>query len=124
MFKNTEKGCEGPFPRREGRRSARRDGIEMGLIGSPPEPRRPGRALVAVIGIASGSPVILTVMTAARAVSGTSVGSPAGSGSPSTSSRQYSRHRITRVNLRDFIFYMEQERETARSLLLYRALLK
>ncbi|XP_064192180.1 transcription initiation factor TFIID subunit 4-like isoform X2 [Anguilla rostrata] len=57
-------------------------------------------------------------------VSGTSVGSPAGSGAPSTSSRQYSRHRITRVNLRDFIFYMEQERETARSLLLYRALLK
>ncbi|ROL42109.1 Transcription initiation factor TFIID subunit 4 [Anabarilius grahami] len=40
------------------------------------------------------------------------------------SSRQYSRQRITRVNLRDFIFYMEQERETSRSLLLYRALLK
>uniref|UniRef100_A0A672QB40 Transcription initiation factor TFIID subunit 4-like n=1 Tax=Sinocyclocheilus grahami TaxID=75366 RepID=A0A672QB40_SINGR len=36
----------------------------------------------------------------------------------------YNRQRITRVNLRDFIFYMEQERETSRSLLLYRALLK
>ncbi|KAJ8272291.1 hypothetical protein COCON_G00111500 [Conger conger] len=62
--------------------------------------------------------------TSGTEVSGTSVGSPAGPGGPSTSSRQYSRHRITRVNLRDFIFYMEQERETARSLLLYRALLK
>ncbi|KAJ8340626.1 hypothetical protein SKAU_G00352590 [Synaphobranchus kaupii] len=62
--------------------------------------------------------------TSGTEVLGTSEGSPAGSGAPSTSSRQYSRHRITRVNLRDFIFYMEQERETARSLLLYRALLK
>ncbi|KAG7467885.1 hypothetical protein MATL_G00136910 [Megalops atlanticus] len=57
-------------------------------------------------------------------VSGTSAGSPAGTVAPSATSRQYPRHRITRVNLRDFIFYMEQERETARSLLLYRALLK
>uniref|UniRef100_A0A4W5LDK0 TAFH domain-containing protein n=1 Tax=Hucho hucho TaxID=62062 RepID=A0A4W5LDK0_9TELE len=52
-----------------------------------------------------------------------SVGSPGASSSPSTSS-QRQRQRITRVNLRDFIFYMEQERETAHSLLLYRALLK
>ncbi|XP_058485463.1 transcription initiation factor TFIID subunit 4-like isoform X3 [Solea solea] len=57
-------------------------------------------------------------------VSGSSAGSPAGSSVPSTSSRQYTRQRITRVNLRDLIFYMEQERETAHSLLLYRALLK
>ncbi|XP_067275218.1 transcription initiation factor TFIID subunit 4 isoform X2 [Pseudorasbora parva] len=57
-------------------------------------------------------------------VSGSSAGSPAGSSASSGSSRQYSRQRITRVNLRDFIFYMEQERETSRSLLLYRALLK
>uniref|UniRef100_A0A3Q4GU30 Transcription initiation factor TFIID component TAF4 C-terminal domain-containing protein n=1 Tax=Neolamprologus brichardi TaxID=32507 RepID=A0A3Q4GU30_NEOBR len=49
---------------------------------------------------------------------------PPGSSAPSTSSRQYTRQRITRVNLRDLIFYMEQERETAHSLLLYRALLK
>uniref|UniRef100_A0A8D0GTU1 Transcription initiation factor TFIID component TAF4 C-terminal domain-containing protein n=1 Tax=Sphenodon punctatus TaxID=8508 RepID=A0A8D0GTU1_SPHPU len=40
------------------------------------------------------------------------------------SSRQYTRQKITRVSLRDFIFYMEQERETSHSLLLYRALLK
>lgn len=53
-------------------------------------------------------------------VSGSSMGSPSGS----SSSRQYGRQRITRVNLRDLIFYMEQERETAHSLLLYRALLK
>uniref|UniRef100_A0A3Q3JL76 Transcription initiation factor TFIID component TAF4 C-terminal domain-containing protein n=1 Tax=Monopterus albus TaxID=43700 RepID=A0A3Q3JL76_MONAL len=46
------------------------------------------------------------------------------SSTPSTSSRQYTRQRITRVNLRDLIFYMEQERETTHSLLLYRALLK
>uniref|UniRef100_A0A8B9KK75 TAFH domain-containing protein n=1 Tax=Astyanax mexicanus TaxID=7994 RepID=A0A8B9KK75_ASTMX len=59
-----------------------------------------------------------------RKVSGSSAGSPASSSTVSTSSRQYPRQRITRVNLRDFIFYMEQERETNRSLLLYRALLK
>uniref|UniRef100_A0A4W4DXM1 TAFH domain-containing protein n=1 Tax=Electrophorus electricus TaxID=8005 RepID=A0A4W4DXM1_ELEEL len=53
-----------------------------------------------------------------------SAGSPASSSVLSASSRQYPRLRITRVNLRDFIFYLEQERETSRSLLLYRALLK
>uniref|UniRef100_A0A3B3CDG8 Transcription initiation factor TFIID subunit 4-like n=1 Tax=Oryzias melastigma TaxID=30732 RepID=A0A3B3CDG8_ORYME len=57
-------------------------------------------------------------------VSGGPAGSPAGSSTPSSSSRQYTRQRITRVNLRDLVFYMEQERESARSLLLYRALLK
>uniref|UniRef100_A0A3B3ZVE0 TAFH domain-containing protein n=1 Tax=Periophthalmus magnuspinnatus TaxID=409849 RepID=A0A3B3ZVE0_9GOBI len=59
--------------------------------------------------------------------SGTEVimaGSPAGSSAPSSSSRQYTRQRITRVNLRDLIFYMEQERDMAHSVLLYRALLK
>ncbi|KAJ7994927.1 hypothetical protein DPEC_G00254590 [Dallia pectoralis] len=56
-------------------------------------------------------------------VTGSSDGSPGSTSSPSVSS-QRQRQRITRVNLRDFIFYMEQERETARSLLLYRALLK
>ncbi|XP_058607183.1 transcription initiation factor TFIID subunit 4 isoform X2 [Onychostoma macrolepis] len=62
--------------------------------------------------------------TTGTEVSGGSAGSPGGSSAPSSSSRQYNRQRITRVNLRDFIFYMEQERETSRSLLLYRALLK
>ncbi|XP_043120143.1 LOW QUALITY PROTEIN: transcription initiation factor TFIID subunit 4 [Puntigrus tetrazona] len=62
--------------------------------------------------------------TTGTEVSGSSAGSPGGSSAPSSSSRQYNRQRITRVNLRDFIFYMEQERETSRSLLLYRALLK
>ncbi|XP_028297560.1 transcription initiation factor TFIID subunit 4 isoform X2 [Gouania willdenowi] len=57
-------------------------------------------------------------------VSSSTMGSQASSSSPSTSSRQYTRHRITRVNLRDLIFYMEQEREAAHSLVLYRALLK
>ncbi|XP_053808669.1 transcription initiation factor TFIID subunit 4-like [Vidua chalybeata] len=49
-------------------------------------------------------------------------GSQAGLGTASP--RQYPRQKITRVNLRDFIFYMEQERDMSHSLLLYRALLK
>uniref|UniRef100_A0A3P9JL92 Transcription initiation factor TFIID subunit 4 n=1 Tax=Oryzias latipes TaxID=8090 RepID=A0A3P9JL92_ORYLA len=57
-------------------------------------------------------------------VSGGSAGSPASSSTLSSSSRQYTRQRITRVNLRDLVFYLEQERESTRSLLLYRALLK
>uniref|UniRef100_A0A3Q3JM87 Transcription initiation factor TFIID component TAF4 C-terminal domain-containing protein n=1 Tax=Monopterus albus TaxID=43700 RepID=A0A3Q3JM87_MONAL len=39
-------------------------------------------------------------------------------------SRQQLRQRITRVNLRDFIFCLEQDRTTAHSLMLYKALLK
>uniref|UniRef100_A0A8C9P9T1 TATA-box binding protein associated factor 4 n=1 Tax=Spermophilus dauricus TaxID=99837 RepID=A0A8C9P9T1_SPEDA len=38
--------------------------------------------------------------------------------------RQFTRQRITRVNLRDLIFCLENERETSHSLLLYKALLK
>lgn len=34
------------------------------------------------------------------------------------------RPRMKRVNLRDMIFYLEQERETCRSSMLYRAYLK
>ncbi|XP_078112403.1 transcription initiation factor TFIID subunit 4-like [Sander vitreus] len=55
--------------------------------------------------------------------SGSAAGSPAAAASTS-SSRQQLRQRITRVNLRDFIFCLEQERCTARSLTLYKALLK
>ncbi|XP_029378948.1 transcription initiation factor TFIID subunit 4-like isoform X2 [Echeneis naucrates] len=57
---------------------------------------------------------------------GTEVASGSGAGSSSTaaSSRQQLRQRITRVNLRDFIFCLEQDRTTARSLMLYKALLK
>ncbi|XP_030587754.1 transcription initiation factor TFIID subunit 4-like isoform X2 [Archocentrus centrarchus] len=50
-------------------------------------------------------------------------GSAAGS-SAAASSRQQPRQRITRVNLRDLIFCMEHDRPTARSLILYKALLK
>ncbi|XP_016134254.1 transcription initiation factor TFIID subunit 4-like [Sinocyclocheilus grahami] len=39
-------------------------------------------------------------------------------------SRQYTRQRITRVNLRDLLFCLENERSTSRSQLLYQALLK
>ncbi|XP_004571587.1 transcription initiation factor TFIID subunit 4 isoform X3 [Maylandia zebra] len=52
-----------------------------------------------------------------------SSGSAAGS-SVAGSSRQQPRQRITRVNLRDLIFCMEHDRPTARSLILYKALLK
>ncbi|XP_035244944.1 transcription initiation factor TFIID subunit 4-like isoform X1 [Anguilla anguilla] len=55
-------------------------------------------------------------------VSGSSL-SAAGSSS-SGGSRQFARQRITRVNLRDLLFCMENERETSRSHLLYRAFLK
>ncbi|XP_064884513.1 transcription initiation factor TFIID subunit 4 isoform X2 [Columba livia] len=65
------------------------------------------------------SPGLLTIGGEGLGMSG---GSQAGAGAPSA--RQYARQKITRVNLRDFIFYMEQERETSHSLLLYRALLK
>ncbi|XP_050778770.1 transcription initiation factor TFIID subunit 4-like isoform X1 [Gopherus flavomarginatus] len=65
------------------------------------------------------SPGLLTI---GREALGMTSGGQAGYGAPS--SRQYTRQKITRVNLRDFIFYMEQERETSHSLLLYRALLK
>ncbi|KAI9536465.1 hypothetical protein NQZ68_033054 [Dissostichus eleginoides] len=80
------------------------------LIGPRPPPQREGWC---ALGAGHREPV-----------SGSSMGSPSGSSAPSSSSRQYARQRITRVNLRDLIFYMEQERETAHSLLLYRALLK
>ncbi|XP_051545862.1 transcription initiation factor TFIID subunit 4-like [Myxocyprinus asiaticus] len=51
-------------------------------------------------------------------------GSATGSTSSSMSSGRQARQRITRVNLRDLIFCLEQERTTARSMLLYKALLK
>ncbi|XP_040893788.1 transcription initiation factor TFIID subunit 4-like isoform X2 [Toxotes jaculatrix] len=57
------------------------------------------------------------------AAPGTEVASGSGSSS-AASSRQQLRQRITRVNLRDFIFCLEQDRTTARSLMLYKALLK
>ncbi|XP_011474025.1 transcription initiation factor TFIID subunit 4 isoform X1 [Oryzias latipes] len=54
---------------------------------------------------------------------GSEVSSGLGSlGSPSP--RQQLRQRITRVNLRDFILCLEQDRSTARSMALYKALLK
>uniref|UniRef100_A0A673GGK0 Transcription initiation factor TFIID subunit 4-like n=1 Tax=Sinocyclocheilus rhinocerous TaxID=307959 RepID=A0A673GGK0_9TELE len=53
-----------------------------------------------------------------------SSGSATGSTSSSTSSVRQTWQRITRVNLRDLIFCLEQERTTARSMLLYKALLK
>ncbi|XP_073687917.1 transcription initiation factor TFIID subunit 4 [Garra rufa] len=53
-----------------------------------------------------------------------SSGSATGSTSSSASSVRQTRQRITRVNLRDLIFCLEQERTTARSMLLYKALLK
>ncbi|KAG5269922.1 hypothetical protein AALO_G00186640 [Alosa alosa] len=90
----------------------------MRLIGCPAAAAGAGRRVIGSNCHDSGQTHL------SRGVSGSSVGSPAASSSASSSSRQYARQRITRVNLRDFIYYMEQEREMARSLLLYRALLK
>ncbi|XP_064420616.1 transcription initiation factor TFIID subunit 4 isoform X2 [Latimeria chalumnae] len=45
-------------------------------------------------------------------------------GSSGVGTRQFTRQRITRVNLRDLIFCLESERETSHSLLLYKAFLK
>ncbi|XP_017670836.1 PREDICTED: transcription initiation factor TFIID subunit 4 [Lepidothrix coronata] len=54
--------------------------------------------------------------------SGSSAAVPGSSGVGTT--RQFTRQRITRVNLRDLIFCLENERETSHSLLLYKAFLK
>ncbi|XP_074867688.1 transcription initiation factor TFIID subunit 4 [Carettochelys insculpta] len=54
--------------------------------------------------------------------SSTSTVVPGSSGVGTT--RQFTRQRITRVNLRDLIFCLENERETSHSLLLYKAFLK
>ncbi|XP_076973089.1 transcription initiation factor TFIID subunit 4 [Tamandua tetradactyla] len=51
---------------------------------------------------------------------GTALPGSSGVGTP----RQFTRQRITRVNLRDLIFCLENERETSHSLLLYKAFLK
>ncbi|KAK1897831.1 Transcription initiation factor TFIID subunit 4 [Dissostichus eleginoides] len=45
-------------------------------------------------------------------------------GSSAASSRQFMRQRITRVNLKDLLFCLENERETSRSHLLYKGFLK
>ncbi|XP_035199988.1 transcription initiation factor TFIID subunit 4 isoform X1 [Oxyura jamaicensis] len=54
--------------------------------------------------------------------SGSNAAVPGSSGVGTT--RQFTRQRITRVNLRDLIFCLENERETSHSLLLYKAFLK
>ncbi|XP_013889141.1 transcription initiation factor TFIID subunit 4 [Austrofundulus limnaeus] len=45
-------------------------------------------------------------------------------GSSGAGSRQFTRQRITRVNLRDLLFCLENEKETSRSQLLYKGFLK
>uniref|UniRef100_A0A674AH18 TATA-box binding protein associated factor 4 n=1 Tax=Salmo trutta TaxID=8032 RepID=A0A674AH18_SALTR len=61
-------------------------------------------------------------MEAAAAGSGSS---PSASGSGSSgASRQFIRQRITRVNLRDLLFCLENERDTSHSHLLYKGFLK
>uniref|UniRef100_A0A8C7BVP6 TATA-box binding protein associated factor 4 n=1 Tax=Neovison vison TaxID=452646 RepID=A0A8C7BVP6_NEOVI len=55
---------------------------------------------------------------------GSGPGSAVPGGSGVGTPRQFTRQRITRVNLRDLIFCLENERATSRSLLLYKALLK
>ncbi|XP_061591778.1 transcription initiation factor TFIID subunit 4-like [Cololabis saira] len=45
-------------------------------------------------------------------------------GSSGSGSRQFTRQRVTRVNLRDLLFCLENEKETSRSQLLYKGFLK
>uniref|UniRef100_A0AAQ4P9X0 TAFH domain-containing protein n=1 Tax=Gasterosteus aculeatus aculeatus TaxID=481459 RepID=A0AAQ4P9X0_GASAC len=54
----------------------------------------------------------------------TSCSGPGSTPGSSSFSRQQLRQRIIRVNLRDFIFCLEQDRSTSRSMTLYKALLK
>lgn len=54
--------------------------------------------------------------------SGAGPSQPGGSGA--ASSRQFMRQRITRVNLKDLLFCLENERETSCSHLLYKGFLK
>ncbi|KAA0707765.1 TFIID subunit 4 RNA polymerase II [Triplophysa tibetana] len=55
---------------------------------------------------------------------GSGVSGSASGGLNAGASRQYTRQRITRVNLRDLLFCLENERSTNHSHLLYQALLK
>ncbi|XP_066529189.1 transcription initiation factor TFIID subunit 4 [Hoplias malabaricus] len=55
---------------------------------------------------------------------GSGSSSSAATGLSGGASRQFTRQRITRVNLRDLLFCLENERTSSRSQLLYRALLK
>lgn len=49
---------------------------------------------------------------------------PQPGGSSGSGSRLFMRQRITRVNLRDLLFCLENERGTSRSQLLYKGFLK
>ncbi|XP_055040116.2 transcription initiation factor TFIID subunit 4 [Misgurnus anguillicaudatus] len=55
---------------------------------------------------------------------GSGLSASASGGLNAGASRQYTRQRITRVNLRDLLFCLENEKSTSHSQLLYRALLK
>ncbi|XP_073165281.1 transcription initiation factor TFIID subunit 4 isoform X2 [Lepidochelys kempii] len=55
---------------------------------------------------------------------GSSTNTPVPGSSGVGTTRPFTRQRITRVNLRDLIFCLENERETSHSLLLYKAFLK
>ncbi|KAJ3585828.1 hypothetical protein NHX12_012236 [Muraenolepis orangiensis] len=56
--------------------------------------------------------------------SGSGAAQPGGSNGGGGGSRQFTRQRITRVNLRDLLFCLENEKETGHSHLLYKGLLK
>lgn len=67
----------------------------------------------------------LTVTLPPPSLSQGSGSSPSASGSGSSgASRQFIRQRITRVNLRDLLFCLENERDTSHSHLLYKGFLK
>ncbi|KAM9376244.1 transcription initiation factor TFIID subunit 4-like [Pholidichthys leucotaenia] len=86
---------------------------------------RKKRKLDSPLGAAVGTEVSSSSVSGSSSTSITfSSFSSSSSSSSISTARQQLRQRITRVNLRDFIFCLEQDRSTAHSLLLYKALLK
>ncbi|XP_030624555.1 transcription initiation factor TFIID subunit 4 [Chanos chanos] len=63
-------------------------------------------------------------MTSGTGAEGSGSGTLVSAASGSGGSRQFTRQRITRINLRDLLFCLENERETSHSHLLYKAFLK
>ncbi|KAJ4933871.1 hypothetical protein JOQ06_006680 [Pogonophryne albipinna] len=84
--------------------------------------REANLAALAAIGPRKKRKMDSPVRGASAEGSGAGPSQPGGSGA--ASSRQFMRQRITRVNLKDLLFCLENERETSRSHLLYKGFLK
>ncbi|EHB07485.1 Transcription initiation factor TFIID subunit 4 [Heterocephalus glaber] len=74
--------------------------------------------------LASGLQLVVVFVPGPLSSQGSGPGAAVPGSSGVATPRQFTRQRITRVNLRDLIFCLENERETSHSLLLYKAFLK